>query len=246
MNIMRQVKSYFNVGMENVLEVASDMAEYGKGEDSHVKKLRNIMLNYVKMEHDLDQFMEATKKVLDEDPESEEAGSLERLLDDKIEEQAQGGNDAGLKQHEKYVELEQKIWDSQHPDAAPCGMTANAPLVEEDIEMTQENMNTKCPYTLQEMVDPIRNKICKHNYDKSGIHEYIKRRGRKATCPVIGCANKKAIVAGDLEPNQDMRRYIQRKNRQSKASSASAAREAQAPVCDTQPSTSNAMVIHEG
>lgn len=31
LNIMRQVKSYFSVGMENVLEVATDMADYSKG-----------------------------------------------------------------------------------------------------------------------------------------------------------------------------------------------------------------------
>ena len=31
LHIMRQVKSYFNVGMDHVLEVAADMAESGKG-----------------------------------------------------------------------------------------------------------------------------------------------------------------------------------------------------------------------
>lgn len=31
LHIMRQVKSYFNVGMDHVLEVAADMAENGIG-----------------------------------------------------------------------------------------------------------------------------------------------------------------------------------------------------------------------
>ena len=31
LHIMRQVKSYFNVGMDHVLEVATDMAENGAG-----------------------------------------------------------------------------------------------------------------------------------------------------------------------------------------------------------------------
>nr|KAG5697648.1 hypothetical protein BaRGS_011197 [Batillaria attramentaria] len=205
---MRQVKSYFNVGMENVLEVASDMAEYGKGEEKHVRKLQNIMLSYARMERDLERFMAATLEVLDEAGDTCESGTLESMLDEKVEQHGQDSNDASLKQHEKYVELEQKIWDSQHPDAAPCSLGASAPLFEDDIEMTQENMNTKCPYTLQEMVNPVRNKICKHSYDKTGIMEYLKKRGKKALCPVIGCGNKKPITSSDLEDNKDLRSLI--------------------------------------
>lgn len=62
----------------------------------------------------------------------------------------------------------------------PTAVGSSASMQEDDIEMTQAMVNTKCPYTGQEMVDPVRNKICKHTYDKVGILEYIKRRGKKA------------------------------------------------------------------
>ena len=36
LHIMRQVKSYFNVGMDHVLEVATNMAENGAGKGTEV------------------------------------------------------------------------------------------------------------------------------------------------------------------------------------------------------------------
>jgi SUMO ligase MMS21 Smc5/6 complex component len=55
-----------------------------------------------------------------------------------------------------------------------------APGTDAEVEMTQENVNTKCPYTGMEMVNPVRNKNCGHNYDMEGIQQYIKQRKKKA------------------------------------------------------------------
>lgn len=52
--------------------------------------------------------------------------------------------------------------------------------VDEDVEMTQATVNTKCPYTGKEMVVPMRNKICGHHYEKEGILQYIQQRKKKA------------------------------------------------------------------
>ncbi|PVD32203.1 hypothetical protein C0Q70_07632 [Pomacea canaliculata] len=207
LNIMRQVKSYFSVGMENVLEVATDMADYSKAEDSQVQRVREIMLSYVKMERDLENFMTAVSRVMEEGGRG--ASDLEALLDEKLEQLSQKNDDRVLSQHEKVLEFEQKILDSQNPGNVPTAVGSSASMQEDDIEMTQAMVNTKCPYTGQEMVDPVRNKICKHTYDKVGILEYIKRRGRKARCPVSGCSNSQAITSADLEENREMRRHIQ-------------------------------------
>ena len=70
-----------------------------------------------------------------------------------------------------------------HTDAVPSSLGRGRPVgdeEEEDVEMTQQQINTKCPYTGKEMVDPVRNTICKHSYDKAGIMHYIKQRGKKA------------------------------------------------------------------
>ena len=71
---------------------------------------------------------------------------------------------------------------SAHTDAVPSSLGGNMPHgeEEEDIGMTQQQVNTKCPYTGKEMVDPVRNVVCKHSYDKTGIMHYVKQRGKKA------------------------------------------------------------------
>ena len=62
-------------------------------------------------------------------------------------------------------------------------MTQNLPDdTEEDAEIvvTQQEVNTKCPYTGLEMQHPVRNKRCGHNYDRDGIKQFIKDRGARA------------------------------------------------------------------
>jgi len=46
--------------------------------------------------------------------------------------------------------------------------------------MTQAKATTRCPYTGQEMVNPVTNKRCGHSYDFDGIKEFIKHKGLRA------------------------------------------------------------------
>lgn len=52
--------------------------------------------------------------------------------------------------------------------------------VDEDLAMMEPTMNTKCPITLQEMINPVNNKHCNHIYDLEGARSLIKNRGEKA------------------------------------------------------------------
>lgn len=47
---------------------------------------------------------------------------------------------------------------------------------DDDVIMTSEEVGVKCPYTQSVMKEPIRNKICGHNYEKAAIHEFILRK----------------------------------------------------------------------
>lgn len=224
---MRQVKSYFNVGMDHVLEVAADMAEYGKGDEGQAKQLRQIMLNYLKMERDMESFMQAASDIIAQGADCEEQpGGLMRRLERQVKELSKSNSDDTLKEHDKFLELQQKIWDSQNPEALPSTLGAAAvPSGSQDegeeVELTQEQVNTRCPYTGTEMVDPVRNIICKHTYDKAGIQQHIKQRGKKAMCPVGGCTNNKPITSRDLEENKEMKRYIHNKGKRLQPSASS-------------------------
>ena len=54
--------------------------------------------------------------------------------------------------------------------------STSAVTADEEVEMTQEIVNLKCPYTGLEMVNPVRNIHCNHNYERDGIQQYIKHR----------------------------------------------------------------------
>ena len=47
---------------------------------------------------------------------------------------------------------------------------------DDDVIMTQEEVGIKCPYTQQVMKEPIRNKICNHNYEGAAIQEFMLRK----------------------------------------------------------------------
>lgn len=58
---------------------------------------------------------------------------------------------------------------------------------DEDLMVQEETQNFKCPYTGQEMVEPVKNTACGHTYDKEGILVYIKQRGKRAKYVYIVC-----------------------------------------------------------
>jgi len=47
---------------------------------------------------------------------------------------------------------------------------------DDDVIMTQEEVGIKCPYTQQVMKEPVRNKVCGHNYERMAIMEFIVRK----------------------------------------------------------------------
>ncbi|XP_071105353.1 E3 SUMO-protein ligase NSE2-like [Haliotis cracherodii] len=215
-NTVKQIQQYINVGMETTIDVAMDVVENDKENQKQVDELKSVMLDYVCMERDLEQFLAAVDHTKNKALESGEVSSLERDLDLKLKELQVENRKSNLKQHEKYTDLEQKIQELQNPDVAgePQLSMPSTSAEDDEICMTEETVNTMCPYTRQEMKFPMQNKLCKHNYEKEAILEYISRRGKKAKCPVSGCANNKPIEQSDLEDHKTLRRYIERANRQ--------------------------------
>ena len=48
--------------------------------------------------------------------------------------------------------------------------------LDDDLAMTQTELNTRCPVTMKEMVKPVRNKHCGHSYDYDGAKQLIRNR----------------------------------------------------------------------
>ena len=65
-------------------------------------------------------------------------------------------------------------------DTLSTPIQSTSTSIAEDITMTQSDVNTRCPYTGKDMINPVKNKHCGHHYDKEGITHYIKIKGKKA------------------------------------------------------------------
>ena len=81
---------------------------------------------------------------------------------------------------------------------------------DDDIIMTEEEVGIKCPYTQQVMKEPVRNKVCGHNYEKVAIEEYMSRKKGIAKCPYAGCGNRAPLKLKDMEENPELKAYIQK------------------------------------
>ncbi|KAL4226175.1 hypothetical protein ACF0H5_014161 [Mactra antiquata] len=205
---VQTVKEYINVGMEITNEVSEGFLECHSDDlEQGIYEFRKTMLEFVMMEQEIKHVQEAVDFVKQQDPD----GDLVSMFNNKIDELRSTTDESQLLQHEKIQDFNQKMHDALHPDediSVPKQGTSN----DDDIEVTQE-INTKCPYTGMQMVKPVTNKHCGHNYDKDGILQYIKQRKNKAKCPLGGCSNDKPIEPIDLEENKDLKRYIDRLNR---------------------------------
>jgi E3 SUMO-protein ligase NSE2 len=101
---------------------------------------------------------------------------------------------------------------SPAPGTAAVDGGANS---DDDIQAIRVRTSTKCPLSLAEMSNPVRNKSCNHVFEQSAIEAYIKsvdtaRRGPRnvKTCPVPGC--EKHIRLDQLYVDALLVRKIQR------------------------------------
>ncbi|WAR26754.1 NSE2-like protein [Mya arenaria] len=195
---LNSIEEYFKVGMDMTTEVALDFLENGQGEE---KEFRNMATKLIQLDNDIQNIKKAIEEELDD------GECMEDVLHAKLA--VMKSNEPDFQQHEKLQELNERMFRALHPDETMLGTCED-----DDIEMTQE-INTKCPYTGMDMVHPVRNKLCGHNYEREGIMQYIKQRKKKAKCPLSGCGNEKPVEESDLVENKELKRYIE-KNKKSK------------------------------
>lgn len=91
----------------------------------------------------------------------------------------------------------------------PEEVTANDES-EDEVEVAAEVISYKCPLTLMYFENPVRNKACKHSYEKDAIMQQIRsyrdpktnRRADKIPCPVPGCS--KMVSAETLKEDRPL------------------------------------------
>lgn len=61
-------------------------------------------------------------------------------------------------------------------EAGVSGVSEHGEEDDDEVQMMAQDTVTTCPYTQQEMEDPVTNVHCGHNYDRKGITQFLLNR----------------------------------------------------------------------
>lgn len=213
---LKSCQADIGTGMDIVTDVAIDLAEaQGEGANSGIKEMEAMILECAKLDREINYFVDVVQQVTAEvtTQQPEAMFSLSARVKEQFTERIATLSDAELQNHQKVVAFTESIRNSNqaNPESAE-----NMEELDEDIAVTQSQVNFTCPLTQEEMVNPVKNKKCNHHYDERAILGLIKTKHsqkKKCRCPVVGCGNTD-VKESDLIPDQMLRRKIQSQKRQ--------------------------------
>ncbi|MBN3315329.1 NSE2 ligase, partial [Atractosteus spatula] len=196
-----------STGMDIVTNVALDLQENGGFQQEYFKKLEQMMLNCARMEREINYFVaaveEVTSQVRQDNPEG--LSKLTGLVNQRFTDLQAAAKDSQLHKHKKVVQLKETLKRSK------VTVEATEEELDEDIAVTQSQVNPTCPITQVDMVNPVKNKKCNHYYEQDAVLDMIRSKQhqkKKLRCPVVGCGNTD-VTKSDLVPDPTMKRLIQ-------------------------------------
>ncbi|XP_046766720.1 E3 SUMO-protein ligase NSE2 isoform X2 [Gallus gallus] len=149
----------------------------------------------------------------------EKIPDLKSLVKEKFTALESMNSDSDLEKNEKYMYFKDQLKDMKKQFRLQSDSNDNDDIeqIDEDIAVTQSQMNFICPITQVEMKKPVRNKVCGHSYEEDAILKIIqtrKQQKKKVRCPKIGCSHDD-VKGSDLVPDEALKRAIDSQNKQS-------------------------------
>ncbi|KAL7393691.1 hypothetical protein ABVT39_014518 [Epinephelus coioides] len=215
---LKQCQADIGTGMDIVTDVAMDLAETQDEEvNPGIKEMEAMILECAKLDREINYFVDVVQQVTAEvtSQQPEAMFSLSAKVKEQFTERIARLSDAELQNHQKVVAFKESIKSSLNQ--ANQESAEHTEELDEDIAVTQSQVNFTCPVTQVEMVNPMKNKKCNHHYDEEAILGLMKTRHsqkKKCRCPVVGCGNTD-VRQSDLVPDQMLRRKIQSHKRNS-------------------------------
>ncbi|ORY61235.1 zinc-finger of the MIZ type in Nse subunit-domain-containing protein [Pseudomassariella vexata] len=180
-----------------------------------------------KVEHEsANAVLAQARAVDDEDEEANESPDITGPLRFLAEEKEKLANDYYAKTayeryglHNDYIAFK-KVWhDSIHgkegkplPNAARWfndDEEGGEEDADEDVVISEEVVDLRCPLSMQIMKEPYTSRNCKHTYEKAHIYGYLNPHPNKTTqCPQTGC--NKMVSKSDLYLDEIILRKIKR------------------------------------
>uniref|UniRef100_A0A8C9RHG2 E3 SUMO-protein ligase NSE2 n=2 Tax=Scleropages formosus TaxID=113540 RepID=A0A8C9RHG2_SCLFO len=213
---LKSCQADLNTGMDMVKDVALDLVESG-GDEKDAKKLTELMLNLARLDAEMHCFVEAIGHITQAQRESPDTPhALRAMAENEFMKLKAGLANRDFQKHSKVVTFQQSLQSSAKQSNPLASATSMEEELDEDIAVTQSQVNFTCPLTQLEMTNPVKNKKCNHHYEQEAVLSMIKRRQnqhKKFCCPVIGCGNT-SVTQSDLVPDAAMRRMIQNQKKQ--------------------------------
>ncbi|NXL85850.1 NSE2 ligase, partial [Alectura lathami] len=211
---LKNCQSYINTGMDIATHVALDLVENFNDEED-VKSMESVMLEFAAMDRELDHYMKAIEETVNQikRDKPENIPDLQSLVKEKFAALEDKNSDSDLEKNEKYMYFKDQLRDMKKQYNND---TDAIEQIDEDIAVTQSQMNFICPITQMEMKKPVRNKVCGHSYEEDAILKIIqtrKQQKKKVRCPKIGCSHDD-VKGSDLVPDEALKRAIDSQNKQ--------------------------------
>ncbi|EZA58649.1 E3 SUMO-protein ligase NSE2 [Ooceraea biroi] len=78
-----------------------------------------------------------------------------------------------------------------------------------DLRMTSQDMNIIDPISKTRMIDPVRNAVCGHVYDRGNLVAML-QRNKQTRCPVVGCTSKDYIDLSQCRVDIVTKMYLEK------------------------------------
>ncbi|XP_063777370.1 E3 SUMO-protein ligase NSE2 isoform X2 [Pseudophryne corroboree] len=183
-----------------------------------VDSMQFVMLEYAALNRDLNQYIHAVEETvhkLKRDP-PDEIPDLRELVQERYTALQSENTEEDLWKAEKYVQLKEQLRDLRTQMGVSLDSAdRNVEDEDEEVAVTQSSANFTCPITQMEMVNPVKNKVCGHTYEREAIERMIQSRHqkKKATrCPKVGCDHSDMSIS-DLVPDNALKRAIEVHNK---------------------------------
>ncbi|KAM9309423.1 E3 SUMO-protein ligase NSE2 [Pholidichthys leucotaenia] len=203
-------------GMDIVTDVAMDLAETRDEKmNSALKQMEAMILECAKLDREIDYFVDVVQQVTAEvtPQQPETMFNLSARMKEQFEGRIARLSDDEVHAHQKVVAFKDsmKNFFKQASQESANSMEE----LDEDIAVSQSQVNFICPVTQVQMTNPVKNMKCNHHYEEDAIVGLIKTKHaqqKKCRCPIVGCGNAD-VKESDLIPDQVLRRRIQSQKR---------------------------------
>ncbi|NXA47618.1 NSE2 ligase, partial [Nothocercus julius] len=178
---LKNCQSYINTGMDIATRVALDLVE-SFNDVEEVDSVENVMLEYAAMDRELNHYMTAIEETVHQikRDKPENIPDLQYLVKEKFTALESKNSDTDLQANEKYMYFKDQLKEMRKQFRLQSGDgNESIEQIDEDIAVTQSQVNFICPITQMEMKKPVRNKVCGHTYEEDAILKIIQTRNQQ-------------------------------------------------------------------